>query len=234
MTRLRTLVLLALLLLAAAAVAGVAQPRLAHGAAAAPGRTIVVTGAGTATAVPDRASFSFGVTTTGATAKDALSRDSAAATAVIAALKAAGVAASDLQTTGVSLSPQTSPDGSKIVGYRASNTVEATAALANAGALVDAAVDAGANTVSGPGLDTSAQAALYRDALKRAVADAQAKAQALATAGGVRLGAVQSIEEGGSTPTPLPFAKGAAAPATPIEPGTQQIAASVTVTYAIG
>src|SRR5207249_606603 len=119
----RRAILVAALVLGAAALAGVAQPRLAHTASNVTGRTITVSGDGTAAPVPDRAWFQFGVDTQARTAKDALARNSAAATAIIAALKTAGVAAADLQTAAVSLSPQTGPDGNTIVGYTASNSV---------------------------------------------------------------------------------------------------------------
>lgn len=224
------------LLLLAAAVAGVAQPRFAHSAAtaAAAARTITVNGSGSVLAVPDRASFQFGVTTQAATAQDALAQNSAAAAKVIAALKAAGVASADLQTSGVSLSPQTNADGTKIVGYQAFDSVSAAIALARAGALVDAAVAAGADSVSGPSLTVADQSADYRQALTKAVADAKSKAKTLAGAGGLTLGAVQSISEG-TTSTPLPFgAKAAAGDAsTPIEAGSQEIDATVTVVYAV-
>lgn len=235
MRSLRRTILVATLVLGAAALAGVAQPRLAHTAPGPAGRTLTVSGEGTATTVPDRASFQFGVDARAATAKDALARDSAAAAAVIAALRAAGVASAHLQTSEVSLSPQTTPDGTRIVGYAASNSVSATAPLAKAGALVDAAVGAGADSVSGPGLDTSDRDALYRDALKQAFADAKAKAEVLAEAAGVHLGAVQIVAEG-SAPAPVPYAARAAAldAAVPVEPGTQEIGATVTVTYAVG
>ena len=235
MTRIRKTLLLAGLLLLAAALAGVAQPRLGRSATTTPAdRTITVSGNGAVTSVPDRASFSFGVDTRAATAAAALAGNAAAARAVIAALKAAGVASADLQTTQVSLSPQTSQDGTAIVGFAASSSVSATAALAKAGALVDAAVAAGATTVSGPGLARSDQDALTRQALAKAVADAKVKAQALADAAGVQLGAVQTIVEGGSA-TPMPWSAKSAAGAAdvPVEPGTLETDASVTVTYAV-
>jgi uncharacterized protein YggE len=235
MNRLRNVLLLAGLLLAAAAVAGVAQPRPAHSAGATAARTITVGGDGSVTTVPDRATFQFGVETRAATARDAMSRNAAAANAVIAALKAAGVAAADLGTTGVSLSPVTSDDGTQVVSYTASNSVQGRIALAKAGALVDAAVAAGADTVYGPSLDRSDRQELYAEALKRAVADARTRAEALADAAGATLGAVQTIAEGGGAPVPLPYAARAAGDATsiPIEPGTQTVDATVTVTYAV-
>ena len=103
--------------------------------------------------------------------------------------------------------------------------------LGSAGVVVDAAVAAGANQVSGPSLSRSDQDVLYRQALKLAMADAKAKAEAIASGGGISLGAVTTVVEGGS-PTPLPGIESSKA-ITPIEPGTEQIAASVTVTYAI-
>ena len=130
----RKSLLLAGVLLAAAAVAGVAQPRLARSAAgtaarqdgagaATAARTITVTGNGAVTAAPDRASFQFAVTTRATTAKDAMAKNAAAAAAVIAALKAAGVASADLQTTGVSLSTADQiRDGTAIIGYEADNS----------------------------------------------------------------------------------------------------------------
>jgi uncharacterized protein len=227
------------LVLGAAALAGVAQPRLAHTAAKAAtdtgSRTITVTGSGTTTAVPDRATFEFGVDTQADTAKEALGRNAAEANAVIAALKAAGVSSDDLQTVGVSLTTRTTPDGNTIVGYTASNSVSATVGLAKAGGLVDAAVGAGADSVSGPSLDTSGHDMLYRDALRKAVADARDKAQVLATAAGLQLAAVQTMQEG-TAATPIPYANptafGAAA-SEPVEPGTQEVDATVTVTYAV-
>lgn len=230
------ILLVAALLLGAAALAGVARPqagKTAIPASIAP-RTITVDGNGTVTAVPDRATFDFGVETRAATATTALAANAKDVTAVVAALKAAGAAAVDIQTSQVSLSTVTTADGTAVTGYSASNDVTVATPIGKAGALVDAAVGAGANNVSGPSLAVSQQDSLYRNALGKAVADAQAKAQALAGAAGVQLGAVQSIVEGGGA-TPVPFASKAApsAGAVPIEPGTQEIDASVTVTYVV-
>jgi uncharacterized protein YggE len=229
---------LAALLLAAAAVAGVAQPQRARSAPAATAepRSITVTGNGSVRTVPDRAAFGFTVDTRGATAATALAQNATAARSVIAAVKAAGVADEDVQTSQVSLSPQSTPDGTSIVGYSASNTITVQARdLARAGRLVDAAVGAGATGVSGPSLSRSDQDALYRTALKAAVAQAQTKAVALAEAAKVSLGEVRTIVEGGGG-VPVPFAAAGKADSsgTPIEPGTQTVDATVTVTYAVG
>ena len=232
MTRLRTILVLAGVLLAASAIAGVAQPRLGRAAAAATTKTITVTGNGSVTIVPDQAGFDFTVDTRAATAKTALAQNATAAAAVSAALKNAGVDAAQIQTSQVSLSPQTNQAGTDVIGYAASTSVSVTSTIAKAGSLVDAAVAAGADGVSGPNLSLSDQDAQYRAALKLAVADAKAKAQTLADAGGLALGGVQTIVEGGGQ-TPVVFEQKAAATAggVAIEPGTQTVDATVTVTY---
>ena len=220
------------------ALAGVGRPTGAHGSPATDqARTISVSGTGSVRAVPDRAQFSFGVTTQGTTASRALSANSTLARKVIAALKSAGVPAADIQTDSVTLSPTLSDDGSTIVGYTATNSVSVTLRdLGKAGSVVDAAVEAGANQVSGPSLVRSDQTALYRQALRLAVANARAKAHSLAAASGASLGAVRSIVEGSAAPPPVPLeqAAGGVDTSTPIEPGTQTIEASVTVEYALG
>jgi uncharacterized protein len=227
--RLRTVLLVAAVLLVASAIAGVAQPRLGHSADT-PARTISVSGHGTVTTVPDRASFDFTAETRAPTAAAAIARAGDAAGAIAAALKDAGVAAADLQTSQISLSPQTTDDGTTIVGYAASTTLTAKTTIARAGAVVDAAVKAGANGVSGPNLSRSDEASLYDKALAGAVADAKRKAGALAAAAGLQLGGVQSLAESGAQ-APIPLAAKADFSAA-IEPGTQTVAADVTVTYA--
>jgi len=227
--RLRTVLLVAAVLLVASAIAGVAQPRLGHSADT-PARTISVSGHGTVTTVPDRASFDFTAEIRAPTAAAAIARAGDASGAIAAALKDAGVAAADLQTSQISLSPQMTDDGTTIVGYAASTTLTAKTTIARAGAVVDAAVKAGANGVSGPNLSRSDEASLYDKALAGAVADAKRKAGALAAAAGLQLGGVQSLAESGAQ-APIPLAAKADFSAA-IEPGTQTVAADVTVTYA--
>jgi uncharacterized protein YggE len=231
MMRLRWALLVAAVLLAASAIAGVAQPHLGRSADTPAPKTITVSGNGTVTTVPDRASFSFSVETRAQTAAAAIARNGDAAASVAQAVKGAGVTAADIQTSQLSLSPQTTQDGLTIVGYVASNTISVMSTIAKAGAIVDAAVQAGAGGVSGPSLSRSDESSLYKDALRSAVADAKDKASALAAAAGLTLGGVQTIQEGaGQTPIPWAAAK-ADASAVPIEPGTQTITANVTVTY---
>ena len=230
----RLVILLAAIAAVAAAIAfaGVGRPETARGDSS---QTNIVTtnGHGVVTAVPDEASVSAGVRTNAATASAALSDNAHIATAVVAALKRAG--GKELQTQQVSLYPQTDEQGN-VTGYSAQNTVSAKAKIADAGALIDAAVAAGANTVDGPTLSVADTDALYRQALKKAVENARAKAQALADAGGFGVGPVTTVAEQGSTPPIVfqPMARAAkAADSTPVEPGTQDIAADVTVSFTI-
>ena len=170
--------------------------------------------------------------TDGATAAGALAANATKMNAVIAALKDAG--GEEIQTQQVSLYPTTDQQG-KVTGYTAQNTVSAKAKIAGAGALIDAAVGAGANTVDGPSLTLSDQDALYRDALKKAVQDARAKALALADAGGFGVGPVSTVVEQ-SAAGPVQFSPVAAAAkdaSTPIEPGTADVTADVTVSFTI-
>jgi uncharacterized protein len=220
------ILLAGLALFGAAAIAGVAQPHLAHSAASTDQKTITVTGNGSIETVPDRATFSFTVTTNADTARAALGRNGATADAVAAALAGAKV-----QTSDVMLQPRFDDAGTTVLGYTASTTVTAVMDLAKAGALVDAAVDAGANGVSGPSWSRSDRDALYRQALQAAVTDAKAKAQALADGAGLALGTVTAMTEGGGGVEPLPYASADAGIAK-LEPGTQTVDASVTVTFA--
>jgi len=193
---------------------------------------ITVQGSATVSAAPDKAQLSFGVSSQAPTARAALAANATEMRRVIAALRGAGVA--ELHTDSVWLSPQYG-DANAVTGYAAQNSVSATVAAARAGAVIDAAVGAGANQVSGPSLSSSEQASLYRQALKAAVEDARLRAQALAEAAGSTLGRVTQVVESGAAPQPVPMAeKAAAADSTPIEPGQQQIEADVTVTFALG
>ncbi len=193
---------------------------------------VVTTGTGSASAAPDQGSFSFTVTTQAKTATAAVQANTAAMRAVDAALKQAGIATADLQTTQVSLVERRSENGQDVVGYTATSSVLAQLRnLARTGAVVDAAVAAGADSFSGPSLTIGDSAKLYRDALKAAVADARAKAQTLAAAAGLTLGRVTNVTEGGSQPQPV-FSAAKQDGGVEIEPGTQEIQASVTVSFA--
>jgi len=198
---------------------------------------ITVLGSGTARAVPDVADWSFGVQSDAETASAALKAASEATRRIIGALRGEGIAKEDLRTEQVSLYPRTTDDGRAVIGYSASSTVHATVRdLAKAGSIVDAAVEAGANQIYGPSLRVSDNRAQYRAAIEAALDDARTRAQALAAKAGVTLGGpVAIVESGGGTPgrvydRAMAEAGGADVP---IEPGVDEIAATLTVTYAI-
>jgi uncharacterized protein YggE len=216
------------LLLVAAALAGVVRPEGASAEDPAPTTdTVTVTGIGSVSAVPDVAVVSAGVETRGSTAQEALNANANAMRKVIDAIRAAG--GTDVTTQTVSLSPVSDPDG-KPSGFVATNVVSAKVDLDGAGKLIDAAVAAGANTVWGPTLSSSDAAKLYREALKKAVADARDRAGVLAGAAGRQLGDITTMTEGGSVAIPL-AEKAVADSGTPVVSGPQETTATVTATF---
>ena len=228
------ILLVAVPLVLAAALAAATLPGSASSAAAeTEAGGITVTGTASVSSVPDRAELSFGVESQGQTAKAALAANATEMRKVIAAVKAAG--GTDVKTQYVSLSPRYN-ETNEVQTFVATNSVSASIKdLAKAGAVIDAAVSAGANQVYGPSLSSGDQTERYRQALKTAVANARASAQVLAAAANVSLGRVTAIVEGGGAPQPLPYAadKAMAVESTPIEPGTQQTTANVTVTFSV-
>lgn len=216
----------------AVAIAGLAASTAAAHSQA---KTITVNGTGIVNSVPNQAEFTFGVTTTGKTATAALATNGTAMNKLIAAIKAQGIKSADIQTAEISLTPNQNPAGTAILNYTATNSVSALVrSISKAGPLIDAAVHAGANDVEGPSLTAADSQDLSRQALKAAVADARARAEAIATAAHVTLGAVISISET-SNSVPLPFTPISAArsSSTPVAAGTIQIEADITAVFAI-
>jgi len=199
------------------------------------GHSIVVTGQGSVKTVPDRAQISLGVATDAKTAAAALRGNAAEMAKVIAAIKAQGIPAADLQTDQVSLSLRFGDDGDAVAGYTATNTVSVIVrSIAKVGPVIDAAVDAGANQVYGPNLVRSDQQALYRAAMRAAISNARVKAVAIAKAAGLTLRRITDVvESGGPAPVPLDAKTALPATGTPIEPGTQLVQATLTVTFAV-
>jgi uncharacterized protein YggE len=202
---------------------------------AAAAHSILVAGHGSVSAVPDRAQVSFGVVTNARTASAALRANAAEMAKVIAALKGQGIAAADIRTELVSLSTRYSQTGDAVVGYEAANSVSVTLRrLDKVGPAIDAAVDAGANQVSGPNLARADASGLYRSALRGAIANAKAKARTIAAASGLHLRRITDVSETSAAPIPTPLAaKDAGATATPVEPGTTLVEATVSVTFAV-
>jgi uncharacterized protein YggE len=234
--KIRHIVWISALVLAASAIAGVGTPRLIRADSGdPPAGTLSVLGTGSVTTAPDSARLSAGMTTQGSTASEAMDANAKAMAKVIQALKDAGIASKDLQTEFVSVNPRYDDAGQAITGYSASNSVTAVVrGLSDVGDVIDAAVAAGANNVSGPSLARDDQDKLYRDALEDAVANARQKATALANAAGVSLGKIRSLSESPQSVGPVMFdALAAKQSATPIEPGTAEITASVRVVFAI-
>jgi uncharacterized protein YggE len=226
----RRIAFAASLLLVAVALEGVLRPEGASAVDPVPNAdTVTVSGAGVVTAVPNRAQISAGVESRAATARAALQANAAAMEKVLDALRARG--ADDLTTQTVSLSTAFDEQG-RPNGFVASNVASAETSLAGAGALIDAAVAAGANQVFGPSLSRSDAEALYRDALEKAVDDAEQRAAILAKAAGRELGRVTAMVESATSDSPM-FAKAEAArdAATPVVSGPQETTATVSVTY---
>jgi uncharacterized protein YggE len=208
-----------------------------------PMRTISVSGMGQAGAQPDLAVVTLGVRTEAKEAGEALTQNSVQMQAVIDALKAAGVAARDIQTEVLRLSPQFERPAPRagqvqgppeVVGFVATNVVEVRVRdLDGLGELLDAAVQAGGNQIEGIRFeieDTSGLAMLARVA---AWEDALAKAEQLAALAGSELGPALTIQE--SSRIPRPYVERAmdvsAAAAVPIEPGTQTVEVDLQVTW---
>jgi uncharacterized protein len=223
--------LVAAALAATVAFVGVGRPDFARGSGAA-GRTVTVTGTGSVESVPNRAGLSVGVSSDAPTARAALAANADKAAKVIEALRAAGVAKADLQTTDVTVSPRWDDRGHQN-GFSAHSSVRVdVASVSRAGAILDAAVAAGATETSGPSFDRSDRSELYRNALEAAFADARGKAATLAGEAGASLGAVQRIEESPGV-QPMPLFAAARESATPVAPGTTEVQATVSVTFSL-
>ena len=193
--------------------------------------SVTVSGVGTVDTVPNEAKMSFGAETRRPTAQAAVAANGDAMRRILNALRQAG--GRELQTQWVSVYAVTDETG-QVREYAASNSVSAVSDVADAAALIDAAAEAGANQISGPGLSSSNAEQLYRQALAKAVDDARLRAEALAKAAGRSLGAITSMVEGGaSTPDPMFRAEAQAADSAAIVPGEQETSATVSVTFSL-
>ena len=199
--------------------------------------TITVTGSATINVVPDMATVSLGVTSTGETAGAAMSANNEAVSAVIARLIAAKVADRDMQTSNLSVNPNwvmnAAGTGQEVKGYVASNqlTVQIRA-LETTGVILDAAITDGANTLNGLTFGLQDQRPVEDEARKAAVADALARARLFAQAAGEKLGPIVSINESGGYVPPLPMtSKMAGDSAVPVAAGEVGISAAVTIVW---
>jgi len=218
-----------LLFMPAAPAQTVPQPRL-----------LTVSGEGEAKAKPDQATLSAGVMTEGRTAAAALAANSRAMNAVFATLKRLGIAERAIQTSDISVQPQYPNDSRlprRMTGYQVSNSVTVTVDdLDNLGPALDALVSSGANSLGDIGFGLRDPKQLELQARAAAVRDATQKAEAMARAAGISLGAILSIGEGtGAEPAPLRrmMAAPMAMNATPVAGGEETVSATVTISWEI-
>jgi uncharacterized protein YggE len=209
-----------------------------------------VVGHGKVSAVPDVADMNVGVVTQGPTAKEALRHNSDAMGALQKVLKERGVAAKDIETTQIQVSPVYShPDPKRQVGeefvpqvvsYRVVHSVDVTVRdIDKLGDMLDAVVSAGANQVNGISFRVDKAQQLMDEARRRAMADAKRKAEMLAGEARVVLGPARQIVEAGSNPSGAINVGGMATrgvmphSAPSVAAGEQEISVSIHVSYAI-
>jgi uncharacterized protein len=204
---------------------------------------ITVTGTGEVAAAPDRAQVSLGAIVETRQAADAQGQLSQILQRVLKAIKALGIPEEKIRTAGVTLTPVYSqpkpksdpePEGPRIVGYRATNSVRVQLDdVDRVGAVIDAGIAAGANQLSNLNFELRDDLAHRQQALKLAAREARVKAEALAAALDLQLGEVLEVREDGaqaSYPVERRFAAPAAA-GTPIQPGQVQVSAAVTIRF---
>lgn len=229
------------LALAAALAAPLAAPVATAAAEPLPPPRVVVTGEGRAALAPDMALLSLSVMREAATAREALDANNAAMAAVIAAMKASGVADRDLQTAGIQIMPRydytNRPDGTqeaRLAAYQVTNTLSVRVRdLAKTGEIIDKAVTLGVNQGGGVAFTNDDPSSALAEARRKAVEDAIAKARTLAEAAGVKLGRVVEISEQTYESGPQPFLAKAmpADAAVPIEGGENSYKVQVNMSF---
>ncbi len=238
MNRIAIASLLALISAAAGAQTAGAPPRQE-----APVEMISVTGTGRVKLSPDRVRFNVGVETTASTPSEALAQNNRNIEKVIAALKKAGAKSDEIQTSNFSIYPQfeyVENRRPRIIGYQVVNNVTVIReSTADAGKLLQAAVDAGVNQASGLTFFVADETRARQEGLRKAFADAKAKAETLASAAGRSVGRAVAITEGsGQAPIYPPMAYAAKAmvaesrdSSVPVEQGSQELAFTVSVIF---
>jgi len=208
---------------------------------------IVVTGEGQAASAPDMAIVSMVVLQEKPTAREALTANNEAMAKVLDAMKKAGIAERDLQTSGFNIEPRyvypdnkdntQPPEAPKIVGYAVSNSLTVRVRdLKKVGDILDQSVTLGVNQGGNLTFTNDKPEAIVEEARKNAVANALAKAKTLTEAAGVGLGKVIEISEQSYSPRPMPMGQAkmmAAAPAdsVPIATGENTYNVNVNVTF---
>ncbi|HEX8644789.1 MAG TPA: SIMPL domain-containing protein [Allosphingosinicella sp.] len=219
------------------AVAAQAQPIAAQ---AISGTRLDIVAVGEVTRVPDVARISAGVVTQAQTASEAIRLNSTRMNSVRDALRRAGIADRDIQTSNISLQPdyryiENQPP--QLTGYRASNEVSIRFRdIAQTGRILDALVAQGANQINGPMLEIDRPEAALDEARLAALANARARADLYARSLGMRVTRVLSVSEAGIPsmpyPRPMAVARGAAvADSMQIDPGEQRLSIALTVSF---
>ena len=208
-----------------------------------PGQVVVTSGEGIVRRAPDRAFVTIASESRARTPQEAQRVNADAMSAVIAQLKTAGVAAEAIQTMGYNLQPEFDYANGKqtLRGYVARNQVQVRVdTLATLGGIISASVVSGATSIGGIRFDVKEREALEREALRNAVADARARADAAAAGAGLRVDRVVRIEEQRDMPVPMgvrggvtPMMAQRAEVPVPLESGEIEIHARVTLTAAI-
>ena len=200
--------------------------------------TLTVQGTGTVAVEPDRATINVGVQEASRTVGAAMAGVNEKLDSVVAALMESGIDAADIATSTVEIYANYDYDADqRLLGYTASNSVTVLVEdVSRAGAIIDAAVGAGANCLNGVEFFAADTSEARKQALALAVDSAREKAEALAEAAGLPLGGILEIREGDTGwENPMLYAKAEDAGAgTQLYAGRQQVSASVTVIYALG
>jgi len=201
--------------------------------------TVTVIGTGTVTAAPDMAEVTTGVVVQAPTAAQALGASTQTMERLLQGLGALGVAARDIETTGISVSPVRRPSREgqppEITGYEVTNQVRVTVRdLSRLGRVLDQQVGQGANLVYGVRFGRQEMAPLLDEARRRAMVEARRKADLYAAAASMKVDRVVAVQEAGATtPRPAMAPRVAMSAAVPVAPGEQEIQASVTVTFTL-
>jgi len=195
-----------------------------------------------ASRVPDVATLSAGVVTQAADGNSAMRQNAQQMAKVLAAIKAAGVAERDVQTSGVNLNPQyryVENEVPTITGYQASNTVSLKVRdVANLGKVLDTLAAQGSNQINGPMFEIDDPEPVYDEARLAALEKARARAQTYARALDLRVRRIVSISEGsggGFRPMPMmAMSKASDAESTPVAPGESTLSVSLDVVFELG
>jgi len=200
---------------------------------------ITVSGEASVSVAPDLALIEGGVTNEAKTAREASDVNSRAMTAILAALKTAGIADADIQTSRLTLAPQQSTvralSAAAITGYRASNRVTIRLRdITKVASTLDTLVTTGANEIGGINFMVSQESKALDEARAKAIEDARRKAEIYAKAAGVRVGTPLSVrEDGGGGPVSVHATSYKKFGGPPVAPGEETLRITVTVSYEI-